>query len=150
MSCYIYYYLKKKDTSVKDFKVCLAHLCTSDAREMANTVTGYVAYNEKEDDMYKHYLPLSSDLLNETINYYNDKVKDLEKSKVRYEKELEEAKELYLKASSELVLEDIKSRINDATEMISWCNEELEHNKYLGIYLENAVKGILEEIMVMA
>lgn len=145
MSCYIYYYLKKKDISVEDFKVCLAHLCTSDAREMTDNVIEYVAYNEKEDDLYKHYLPLSSDLLNKTINYYNDKVKELETSKARYEQELAESKELYLKANNEVVLNDIKSKIDDAIESIKWCNEEIEHNKYLSIYLENAVKGVLEE-----
>ena len=154
MSCYIYFYLKKKDTPMKDWHLCLAHLCTSDARDIMSELEAfgsgitynYNNYDDKEKDpMYDHYTPLTDELLNNTIAYYNSKIQDRKESKARYEKELQENKELYLKATSKAVLDDIKESIKTVEEMISWCDEEIENFSSLERYISNTVIGILNE-----
>lgn len=138
MSCYIYFYLKKKDTPEK---VCLAHLCTSDARELSDGLEG-VTYNVCYGGGDK---PLTKELLDNTITFYDSQVQEMKESKIEYQKELEEAKELYLKATSELVLNDIKETISSAERMISWCDEESERFEYLKYYIMYAVRDVLEE-----
>lgn len=152
MSCYIYFHLKKKDTPIKDWRLSLAHLCTSDARELSNElenfdsgVTYNVCYNKEEDPMYGYCNKLSDELLNNTIKYYSSKVSAIEESKAKYEKELQEANEKYLKAVNKIVLEDIKETILGREKMISWCDEEIERFTGLGGYIAHAVRDVLDE-----
>lgn len=152
MGCYIYFYLKKKDTPVKDFKICLAHLCTSDARELSDDLDSFgnsrtydVCYSKEKDPMYGHCNKLSDDLLKNTIDYYNSKVSEMKESKARYKKELQEANENYLKAANKVVLEDIKETIHACEEMIAWCDEETERFAELGSYITHAVRDVLDE-----
>lgn len=152
MSCYIYFYLKKKDTPIKDWKLCLAHLCTSDARELSGDLSGFsngetytMFLEDKNDPMYGNYSPLSQNLLDNTIAYYDYKIQEMKDSKVKYEKELQEAKENYLKASSKVILDDIKETISTMEEMYSWCDEEIERFSSLRSYILDAVQGVFEE-----
>jgi len=154
MSCYIYFYLKRKDTPAKDWHLTLAHLCTSDARELSDELSDFksgVTYNvnydrkEEDDPNYGYYTPLTPELLSNTIEYYRSKVQEYKDSKHKYEDELERAQALYVIAKTELALEDIKKTMDDAIEMISWCNEEIAKNEAYAYYIENAVAGVLEE-----
>lgn len=153
MSCYIYFYLKKKDTPMKDWHICLAHLCTSDARELmceledfGSGVTYNFGYDNKEKDpMYDLYTPLTDELLDNTIAYYDSKIQETKESKAKYEKELQKNRELYLKATSQVVLNDIKESISTVGELISWCDEEIERFSSLRYYISNTVRDVLDE-----
>ncbi len=143
---------------MKDWHICLAHLCTSDARELADALSETDETYEvdcgnffssgrekKEDPNYGHYKPLSIDLVNRTIQYYRDEIADKKESIVSYTKDKEDAEKLYLQATSQLVLDDLKGRIRNDDEMIAWCSEEIERLAAYSNYIADAVLGVLEE-----
>ena len=116
MSCYLYYYLRKKDLPENEDGIWLTEFPTSLARELDKEI-GYE---------YEKRTVLDDDLANATSEFYEKRINELKTVLAKCEERARDLRALYVQAQSECVLNDIKDEMSANEELKEYELEQLE------------------------